>query len=426
METTLAAAEGLSGRITVPGDKSVSHRAVMLGALADGETCIKGFLAGEDCLSTISCFEALGISISRNENSVIVQGKGLSGLQKPEKTLDAGNSGTTMRLMSGILAGQSFSCRIDGDASLRTRPMDRVIAPLALMGAQFASNKAPLEITGTRLHGIRYSLPVPSAQVKSAILLASLFADGETVIEEPIPSRDHTELMLRACGAGIERRGNHIYCHSAKRLNPFVAKVPGDISSAAFFIAAALITPGSSIQIENVGVNPTRTGILEAFRAMGADIDVINLRSEAGEPVGDILAKHSKLVGTEISGNIIPRMIDEVPVFAVAALAAKGKTVIKDAQELKVKEVNRIDALAKQLSKLGAHVEERPDGLIIEGGHPLTGAVVESGGDHRMAMSLAIASLIAKGETVIKDSGCVDISFPGFFDCLERVKRHAL
>jgi 3-phosphoshikimate 1-carboxyvinyltransferase len=301
--------------------------------------------------------------------------------------------------------------------------MDRVILPLSLMGAKFSGSKAPFVITGSKLKGISYTLPVASAQVKSAIILAGLYAEGATTIEEPVPTRDHTELMLKASGADLERRGIAITVRPAQKLSPLRVHVPGDISSAAYFIVAAIITPGSEATVKNVGINPTRTGILDALKDMGANIKIANMREEAGEAIADITASYSALEAVEISGAAIPRMIDEIPVLAVAALAAKGKTIIRDAQELKVKESNRINAMAAELSKLGAKIEERPDGLEISGKNPLTGSAVDSRGDHRVAMSLAVASLIAKGETSISGCECVDISYPGFFEAFDMLKK---
>ncbi|MDR1536746.1 MAG: 3-phosphoshikimate 1-carboxyvinyltransferase [Clostridiales bacterium] len=419
MTQTLSYRQGLKGVFKVPGDKSISHRAVMLGAISVGETVISGFLPGEDCLSTINCFEAMGIKAERSGTSVRIEGNGLHGLKKPEKTLDVGNSGTTLRLMTGILAGQPFNCRVTGDSSIQKRPMKRVFEPLGMMGAKFSdASSAPFEVYGQKLTGIEYALPVPSAQVKSAILLASLFAQGETAIEEPVPSRNHTEIMLGAFGADIQKKGGKIISRPVSELKAQNIAVPGDISSAAFFMAAALITPGSKVTIEGVGVNPTRTGLVDALLEMGGRIEISNSRSVGGEPVADLTACHSRLKGISISGGILPRMIDEVPIFAAVALFAEGRTSISDAGELKFKESNRLNAMAVELGKLGAHVIETDDGLIIDGGFPLHGAPTDSRDDHRVAMSLAIASIMASGSTVINGSECVDISYPGFFEQL--------
>lgn len=415
----------LRGEITVPGDKSISHRAVMFGAVSEGDTEIYGFLKGDDCMSTISCFRKLGIDIEMKNESVIIHGKGLRGLRQPSEILDVGNSGTTIRLISGILSAQNFDCRIDGDSSIRKRPMNRVIVPLSLMGAdirgEIKEGFAPLVIRGKRLRGIEYTLPVASAQVKSAIILASLYAEGETVITEPKASRNHTEIMLNHFGADIKNENGKITVKPVKQLYAKRVNIPSDISSAAFFIAAALIVPDSHIIIRNVGINETRTGIIDAFRAMGGNINVINKDYSGVEAAADIEVRTSKLKAVTLEGEIIPRMIDEIPVFAAAALFAEGTTVIKDAQELKVKESNRIETMSGELSKMGADIRETDDGMIIRGGARLRGSVVESHSDHRVAMSMAVAALMAQGETVINDAECVDISFPSFYDCLEKL-----
>ena len=412
----------LRGEITVPGDKSISHRSVMLGSIAKGDTKISGFLTGEDCLSTIDCFKKLGIDIEVNGTDVTVHGKGLKGLSAPAETLDVGNSGTTLRLMSGILSAQPFTTRLTGDSSIQKRPMGRVASPLGLMGAKITSENekmtAPLTIEGQRLHGIDYTLPVASAQVKSALILAGLYADGETRITEPEATRDHTEIMLNYLGADIRKEGDTIVVRPAAELTGKDITVPGDISSAAYFIAAALISKDSEVLIKNVGVNPTRTGIITAFKAMGGNIELTNERTVCGEPVADILVRSSRLHGVVIKGAIIPKLIDEIPVIAAAACYASGETVIADAAELRVKESDRIKTMAAELGRMGATVIQTDDGMIILGGIPLHGAVCESYNDHRVAMSVAVAALGAKGETQIKDCGCVDISFPGYFDAL--------
>ena len=412
----------LRGEITVPGDKSISHRSVMLGSIAKGDTRISGFLTGEDCLSTIDCFKKLGIDIEVNGTDVTVHGKGLKGLSAPAETLDVGNSGTTLRLMSGILSAQPFTTRLTGDSSIQKRPMGRVASPLGLMGAKITSENekmtAPLTIEGQRLHGIDYTLPVASAQVKSALILAGLYADGETRITEPEATRDHTEIMLNYLGADIRKEGDTIVVRPAAELTGRDITVPGDISSAAYFIAAALISKDSEVLIKNVGVNPTRTGIITAFKAMGGNIELTNERTVCGEPVADILVRSSRLHGVVIKGAIIPKLIDEIPVIAAAACYASGETVIADAAELRVKESDRIKTMAAELGRMGATVIQTDDGMIILGGIPLHGAVCESYNDHRVAMSVAVAALGAKSETQIKDCGCVDISFPGYFDAL--------
>ncbi|MGO5029254.1 3-phosphoshikimate 1-carboxyvinyltransferase [Candidatus Agathobaculum pullicola] len=411
----------LRGEITVPGDKSISHRAVMLGALANGTTHITGFLMGEDCLSTIDCFRKMGVEIEITENQVIVEGVGLHGLCEPEETLYTGNSGTTTRLLCGILAGQPFTATLSGDASIQKRPMGRVIKPLREMGASIEGkndNYCPLTLYPSELHGIEYRLPVASAQLKSAILLAGLYAEGQTTVIEPTPSRDHTERMFRALGVEIETRGNEITLEPPEDLHAVDIAVPGDISSAAFFLVAGAIVPGSELTIKNVGVNPTRTGILDVLREMGADITESNFRDDA-EPVCDLTVRHSRLHGVEIGGAIIPRLIDELPVLAVAAAFAEGETVIRDAQELKVKESNRIAAMVTELTRAGADVEETDDGMIIRGGKTPCGASFETYKDHRIAMSLAVLALGAQTASRINDPEVVSISYPDFFDTLK-------
>ncbi len=406
----------VQGEITVPGDKSISHRAVMLGALADGITHINGFLRGADCLSTIDCFRKMGVRIDDNGDSLTVYGNGLHGLRAPKVTLYTGNSGTTTRLLCGILAGQPFDAEITGDASICKRPMGRVTKPLSLMGADIENEYCPLIIHGTKLHGIDYSMTVASAQVKTAIILAGLYAEGETVIHEIEKSRDHTELMLGAMGADIAVDGLTIRVGKTDRLAPQDVTVPGDISSAAFFIVLGAIMPDSEITIKNVGINPTRTGIIDVMKAMGADISVFNERTEGGEPTADMTVKTSSLHGTEIGGALIPRLIDELPVIAAAAVFANGKTVIRDAQELKVKETNRIRAVVDEFKKAGVDITETDDGMIINGGRTIHGAEFSTYGDHRMAMSLAILAQLAEGGSTLDDASCVDVSYPGFFD----------
>ncbi len=419
----------LQGRIQIPGDKSISHRALMLGALAEGETQISGLLLGEDPCSTASCFQALGAEISElNTERVIVRGIGLGQLQEPVDVLNAGNSGTTLRLMLGILASHPDRFfTVTGDSSLRSRPMSRVVKPLQQMGAQIWGRKgnslAPLAIQGQPLKPIHYHSPIASAQVKSCILLAGLMAEGETTVTEPALSRDHSERMLRAFGAklSVDPETKSVTVTGRSRLQGQTVIVPGDISSAAFWLVAGAIVPGSELWIENVGVNPTRTGILEALEQMGADITLENQREVAGEPVADLRVRHSNLKACEISGDIIPRLIDEIPILAVAAAFAQGTTVIRDAEELRVKESDRIAVMADQLNRMGAQVRELPDGLEIVGGATLSGATVDSHTDHRIAMSLAIAALNAKGTTTIHRAEAAAISYPNFTATLQQI-----
>ncbi|OPY58922.1 MAG: 3-phosphoshikimate 1-carboxyvinyltransferase 1 [Pelotomaculum sp. PtaU1.Bin035] len=418
-------AETLRGTAAVPGDKSISHRAVMLGALAEGDTIVENFLPGEDCLSTIDCFRKLGVEIEGPDNCMVkVHGRGPGGLTEPEDVLNAGNSGTTMRLLLGILAGQSFFSVITGDVSLRSRPMARVIGPLEQMGARIGGrqggNFAPLAVRGGQLKPFIYSSPVASAQVKSSVLLAGLFADGVTAVIEPHRSRDHTERMLKHFGAAVEISGNTVQVSGHPRLKGQRVIVPGDISSAAFFIVAASIVPGSDITLPGVGVNQTRSGILDVLLEMGAGIELLNQRVEGGEPVADIRVRYNgRLTGVTVEGDTIPRLIDEVPVLAVAAATAEGVTKIRNAAELRVKESDRIATVAAMLGKFGADVEELPDGLLLRGGRPLEGVICESHGDHRIAMAAAVAGLIAYGETVVRGAECIDISFPGFASVLK-------
>ncbi|REK62217.1 MAG: 3-phosphoshikimate 1-carboxyvinyltransferase [Brevibacillus sp.] len=415
----------IEGTVRVPGDKSISHRAVMFGALAEGTTTIEGFLPGADCLSTIDCFRRMGVKIEQAGDRVTVYGKGWYGLEEPSQHLDVGNSGTTIRLMAGILATQPFHAVMEGDESIAKRPMRRVIGPLRQMGAKIDGRKdgeyTPLSIRGGGLHGISYQSPVASAQVKSAILLAGLQATGVTSVTEPQLSRDHTERMLQAFGVKVVRDGLTVSVEGGQTLTGRAIRVPGDISSAAFLIAAVMMVPGSSLLIENVGVNPSRTGIIDVVRAMGGRIELQNERIVNEEPVADLLVTHSELRGIEIGGEIIPRLIDEIPVIAVMATRANGRTVIRDAEELRVKETDRIATVASQLSKFGASVTPTPDGLIVEGATQLTGAAIDSMGDHRIGMAMAIAGLAAEGETVIANDAAINVSFPGFADLLARI-----
>lgn len=416
---------GLRGEVTIPGDKSVSHRSIMFGSIAKGTTEIHNFLQGADCLSTISCFSSMGVEIENNGSVVIVHGNGLRGLKKPGQVLDCGNSGTTTRLISGILSAQDFTVTLTGDASIQKRPMKRIMTPLSQMGARIRSIRdngcAPLEITGSPLHGIHYQSPVASAQVKSAVLLAGLYADGETKVTEPYVSRNHSELMLSCFGADVHTEGTTAVIQPAKELFGQKILVPGDISSAAFFLAAGLMVPDSEILIRNVGINPTRDGILHVCRDMGADLTLLNIKDDTGEPTADILVRSSQLHGTVIGGSIIPTLIDELPMIAALACFAEGETVIKDASELKVKESNRIDVMVRNLTAMGADVEETEDGMIIRGGKPLHGAVIDSKLDHRIAMTFAVTGCCADRETEILGAECVNISYPGFYGDLERL-----
>ena len=417
---------GLHGEVTIPGDKSISHRSVMFGSIAKGETEITNFLQGADCLSTISCFRAMGIEIENDGNRVLVHGKGLHGLTKPNHVLDCGNSGTTTRLISGILSAQNFDVTLTGDASIQKRPMKRIMDPLSLMGADIRSINengcAPLAISGRPLHGIHYQSPVASAQVKSAILLAGLYADGETRVTEPYVSRNHSELMLSHFGADVHTEDTTAVIRPVKELYGQKIEVPGDISSAAFFLATGLLIPDSEILIRNVGINPTRDGILRICKDMGADITLLNEKT-SGEPTADLLVRSSRLHGTVIGGSVIPTLIDELPMIAAMACFADGETIIKDASELKVKESNRIAVMVENLSAMGADVEETEDGMIIRGGKPLHGAVIDSHLDHRIAMTFAITGCMAEGETEILGAECVNISYPGFYDDLKRLSK---
>ena len=411
------------GEVTVPGDKSISHRAVMLGAIADGTTHIKGFLKGADCLSTIDCFRKMGIENDVTDELITVYGKGLYGLRKPEETLYTGNSGTTTRLLCGLLSGQDFDTDITGDSSICKRPMGRVTRPLSLMGAEIENEYCPLHIKGRTLCGITYDMTVASAQVKTALILAGLYAEGETVINETEKSRDHTELMLGAMGADIEVEGLQIRVGKTDRLIPQDITVPGDISSAAFFLVLGAVMPNSDIVLKNVGINPTRTGIIDVLLDMGADLEIFNERVVTGEPTADIRVRTSNLHGVKIDGDIIPRLIDEIPAIAVAALYAEGGTIIADAKELKVKETDRIKAVTDELKKCGADITPTDDGMIIVGKKPLHSADFKTYGDHRMAMSLTIAAQLADGTSTLDDADCVAVSYPRFFDDLYRLGR---
>jgi 3-phosphoshikimate 1-carboxyvinyltransferase len=419
-------ARTISGSLEVPGDKSISHRYAMLGALAEGPSEITCFSAAADCHSTLDCLSRLGVKIEIQGDCVRIAGAGLAGLRKPRRTLEAGNSGTTMRLLAGILAGQNFRSTIDGDASLRLRPMRRVMDPLAQMGARIRAREggfAPLEIDGARLSAIEYTLPVPSAQVKSAVLLAGLFADGVTSVTEPARTRDHTEVALAEFGARVENAGRTIRVHGRPGLKGRALAVPGDLSSAVFFLAAAMVLPESNIVIHNVGLNPTRSAFLDVLGSMGAPVSIVSIRSEHGELVGDISAGHEALRGGTIEGEVVPQLIDELPAIAVLGPYTEKGIEIRNAAELRVKESDRIAVLAENLSRMGAQIEELPDGLRVAGRSAgrLHGAEIDPHGDHRMAMAFAIAALGAEGETVIRDAECAAVSYPEFFKTLDRL-----
>ena len=410
----------LHGELTVPGDKSISHRSVMFGAISEGITEVTHFLKSADCLSTISCFRKMGITIEEEAQTLLIHGKGLHGLSAPAEVLDTGNSGTTTRLISGILAGQSFESHLIGDASICKRPMGRIMKPLQAMGADITSDRgndcAPLTIKGHPLKAIHYDSPVASAQVKSCVLLAGLYADGPVSVTEPALSRNHTELMLSSFGASVTSFGTTATILPDSHLVGQKVSVPGDISSAAYFICAALMVPGSEVLIRNVGINPTRDGILRVVRAMGADIEYRNIREQAGEKTADLLVRYTRdLHGTVIEGDLIPTLIDEIPVIAVLAATADGETVIRDAKELRVKESDRLTIMVDSLSAMGCDIEGTPDGMIIRGGRPMRGAQIDSHLDHRIAMSFAVASLVAEGTTAIQNAECVNISYPEFY-----------
>ena len=427
---TIAPTRGLKGEVTIPGDKSISHRSIMLGSIALGTTEITHFLEGADCLSTIDCFRKMGVEIERKPSSILVHGKGLRGLTAPASTLNVGNSGTTTRLISGILSGQNFATTLSGDDSLNSRPMKRIMTPLNTMGAHIRSLNdngcAPLHIRPGALHGIHYQSPVASAQVKSAVLLAGLYADSPTSVTEPALSRNHTELMLQGFGAyvatDLHTDGTATaHVEPCKELYGQQICVPGDISSAAYFIAAALLVPGSELLVKNVGTNFTRAGFLKVCKAMGADIETVSQTIEGGESRADLLVRYSPLKGTVIEGDIIPTLIDEIPMIAIMAAFADGQTVIRDAAELKVKETNRIDTVTAGLKAMGADITPTDDGMIIEGTGHLNGASIQSYLDHRIAMAFSVAGLASDGETQIVDSQCVDVSYPEFYATLNSV-----
>jgi len=419
-------ARTISGSLEVPGDKSISHRYAMLAALAEGSSEINHYSAAADCRSTLDCFSSMGVKIDIQGDRVRIAGAGLAGLRKPRRTLDAGNSGTTMRMLAGILAGQEFPSTLDGDSSLRRRPMRRVMDPLKQMGARIQAREggfAPLKIEGTRLSPIDYALPVPSAQVKSATLLAGMFADGVTSVTEPVRTRDHTELALAEFGARLEQEGRTIRIHGRPRLKGRTLAIPGDLSSAVFFLAATMILPDSHLVIHNVGLNPTRSSILDVLGSMGAPVSLVSIRSEHGELVGDVSVHHEPLKGGTIEGDAIAQLIDELPAIAVLAPYTEQGIEIRNAAELRIKESDRIAVLAENLRRMGAQVDELPDGLRVAGRSAgrLRGAEIEPHGDHRMAMAFAVAALGAEGETVIRDAECAGVSYPEFFTTLERL-----
>jgi len=426
VELVLEKVSKLKGNIFILGDKSISHRSLILGSIAQGETRIYNFLNSLDCLKTLECMQALGAEIELGkDNSVKIKGKGLYGLKEPKDILDVGNSGTTIRLLAGLLSGQDFYSVLNGDASVRKRPMKRVVEPLRLMGADIWGRKdgqfAPLSIKGSKLNPFQYTLPVASAQVKSALLLAGLYAAGGTIIKEPLLTRDHTEKMLEIIRADIKISPPEIKIKGGKELRGTDIFIPGDISSSAYFIAVASILRDSQIIIKQVGVNPTRTGIIEILKKMGAKIDILNYQIKSNEPQADLMIEYSKLKGVEIKKENVPFLIDELPLIAVVATQAQGKTVVSGARELRVKETDRIKAIVSELKKMGADIEEREDGFAVNGPTRLQGAVCESYNDHRIAMSLAVAALLAEGKTVIKNSECIDISFPGFEKTLQNL-----
>lgn len=417
------ASRPLRGELEVPGDKSIGHRAVMLGAVARGETRIENLSRGADNSSTVAAFRRMGVEFRREDGALCIEGRGWDGLRPPQETIDCGNSGTTMRLLTGLLAGRPFAATLDGDGSLRSRPMKRVIDPLTRMGARVAGRdgRAPLEIEGGGLHGIAYSSPVASAQVKSAVLLAGLQARGETRFEEPCRSRDHTEVMAREFGAAVESAGPEVVVRGGQELSGTRLKVPGDMSSAAFLAVAAAAVPGSDLCVRGVGCNPTRSGAIEVLRSMGADIEMTQVREENGEPVADLRIRGGRLEGTEVPADLAPRTIDEYPVLFVAAALARGSTLFRYVGELRFKESDRIAVMGRELAKLGVKVEERGDDVAVEGADRLRSASVESHGDHRVAMALAVAGLSAEGGVMLSGEECVGVSFPGFFESLGKI-----
>lgn len=422
MNITLNPVKSIKGQLTVPGDKSISHRALILAAVAEGESRIAGLSSGADVQSTRQCLQQLGVAMQAEGNNVLVYGKGFAGLQQAPRSLDAGNSGTTMRLLSGVVAGRPFATTMHGDTSLSRRPMKRIIEPLQRMGAQIEATPAgtaPLTIQGGNLQGIRYEMPIASAQVKSCLLFAGLQAEGETIVIEPQPTRDHSERLLAAMGADLRVAANVVTIRPGP-LQPGMISVPGDFSSAAFFIAAAALLPHSDLTLTNINFNPTRIGLLHVLQEMGARIEVEELGGSAGEPLANLHVQHGPLHATTLNPRHLPQVIDEIPILAVLATQADGQTYITGAQELRVKESDRLAALTKNLHVMGARVEELPDGLIITGPTRLRGAAIDSFGDHRIAMAFAIAALCADSATTILHAECAAISFPGFFELLEK------
>ncbi|MED4227048.1 3-phosphoshikimate 1-carboxyvinyltransferase [Neobacillus cucumis] len=417
----------LVGNVTIPGDKSISHRSVMFGSIAHGETKVTNFLPGDDCLSTISCFRKLGVTIEESDNELRIIGNGFEGLTEPSELLDVGNSGTTIRLLMGILAGRPFFSSFIGDESIGKRPMTRVTVPLSKMGAKLDGRKngsyTPIAIRGGNLQPIEYELPVASAQVKSSLILAGLQADGVSTIIEPAETRDHTERMIRQFGGEITKDHHTIRVEGGQKLTGTTIRVPGDISSAAFFLVAGAIIPDSEILLENVGLNPTRTGIIEVMQNMGADLEIVQAEDNGFEPSGNLRIKTSNLKGTVVEGNLIPRLIDEIPIIALLATQAEGTTIIKDAEELKVKETNRIDTVVQELNKLGANIEATHDGMIIHGKSKFNGGEVSSHGDHRIGMMLAIAALLCKDKVELARPEAISVSYPNFFSHLNNLIR---
>jgi len=428
MDLKISPARRLEGELTLPGDKSISHRAALIGSLAEGETVIYNYAMGRDCLSTLACLRRLGVEMTVEEDGTVrVNGRGPDGLKEPDDVLDAGNSGTTMRLLAGILAGRPFFSVLTGDGSLRRRPMRRIAEPLALMGARVdgraGGSYPPLALRGGPLKAIEYSSPVASAQVKSAVLLAALQAGGKTVFKEPFRSRDHTERMLSYFGAALCTGENMVSLEGGQALGGKVVRVPGDISSAAFFMAAAAVLPGSRLVFKDLGLNPTRTGFLEVLEEMGVGVEVLSYREEGCEPVGDVSVFYLRRPrGVKVGGSIVPRLIDEIPALCVVAALAEGVTEIRDASELRVKESDRLASVAALLRSFGAGVEELPDGLLVRGVRELRGTACRSFGDHRLAMAAAVAGLAADGETVVLGSECIDVSFPGFDRVLDGLR----
>lgn len=417
--------QGVKGEVKVPGDKSVSHRAALLGGMARGETYITNFLLGQDCLSTLRCLSGLGVKYEQNGNEIWIQGEGIDSWSEPTDLLDVGNSGTTIRLMLGVLAGCPFTATFTGDSSIRTRPMRRVTEPLREMGARILGRKkgnlAPLTIEGGNLRGLNFNIPVASAQVKSALILAGLGANGETSVTEPAISRDHTERMLQGFGVDVVREGKTVKVKGGSQLNGQRVSVPGDISSAAFFLVLGSLTKSGEIVLPNVGINPTRTGILEVLRMMGADIEETDIAEICGEPRATLRVRPTQLHGIEINGEIIPRLIDEIPVLAVAASLAEGETMIRDAGELRVKETDRIKTVVEGLSIMGASIEELPDGLRIQGRPKLAGGKVKSYGDHRLAMAWAVAGMLSMEGTSIEGMEAASVSYPEFLSIVQRI-----